>query len=120
MRNRRRQYAQACDPGHVCDLRSDLAKRLLREPAFGHILNRADVLKMAVLVLGPVSDNVQVLDRVVGHLEPELELHVAAGVTRSLNLFLERRSIFRMDSGTDQLQGHVRVTVKPENPIKLL
>src|SRR5262249_30857612 len=47
-------------------------QRLFRPLALCHILGRADVLQSAVLVSGLVSDYVQVLDRVVRHLEPVL------------------------------------------------
>ena len=52
VRDRRRQCAEARDPGHVCELRSGLAERLFRKPALRHILNRADVLQSTILVSG--------------------------------------------------------------------
>jgi hypothetical protein len=58
VRDRRRQCSKACDPGHVRELRPDLAECLFRESALRDVLNRADVFKITVLVSGPVSNNV--------------------------------------------------------------
>jgi hypothetical protein len=47
--------------------------------ALRHVLNRADVLQSTIPVSGPVTDHVQVLNRVVGHLQPVLVFKVACG-----------------------------------------
>ena len=67
VRDRRRQCSKARDPGHVCELRPDLAERLFRESALRHVLNRADVFKMTVLVSGPMSNNVEMFHSTAWH-----------------------------------------------------
>ena len=72
-----------------------------------HVLNCADVLTLTAIT-SAVGDDVYVLDRAVRHLQPDLELHIAAVSARSLDAFLERRQIFGVDSSTDDLKGRWR------------
>ena len=71
-----------------------------------HVLNRADVLQLTILVPGRMSDHVQVLDRVVGHLQPVLVFKVAAVASRPVDHVIQQLDVFRMDSSTDQLERH--------------
>ena len=57
VRDRRRQCSKARDPGHVRELRPDLAECLFRESALRDVLNRADVFKVTAFVSGPMSNN---------------------------------------------------------------
>ena len=71
-------------------------------------------------IVSAVGDDVYVLDRAVRHLQPDLELHIAAVSARSLNLFRERWQIFRVDSSPDHLKGHSHIPVNLEDAIQLL
>ena len=82
MRNRRRQYSEARHPGYVCEFRSDLRKRLFGEAPLCHVLNCADVLRFTAMGTA-VGDHVDVFDRAVGHLQPDLKLYIAAITARS-------------------------------------
>ena len=58
------QRTQCRDPRHMGELGAGPGQGLLGDLAFRHVLNRADVLQLTVTVSPPVSDHVQVLDRV--------------------------------------------------------
>ena len=47
-----------------------------------HVLNRADIFQLPIIVSDPVRDQVQVLDRTVRHQQPVLVLKVADRASR--------------------------------------
>ena len=96
-----------------------LPERLLRQSSCCHVLNGADVLQPAILIPRPVSNHVQVLDRLVRHLQPELIFKVAAGASCPLDHVMQQRDVFRVDSSADQLERHGHTLVKLENAIEL-
>ena len=67
---------KARDPGNVCEFRSCLAECLFRESALRYVLNRADVFQSPVLIAGPMSESVEILDRIVGHQQPVVVFEV--------------------------------------------
>jgi hypothetical protein len=67
-----------------------------------------------------VTDQVQILDRVVGHVQPVFVFKVAAGTSRPVDHVIQQRDIFRMYSTTDQLKRHRHMRVKLKNAIELL
>ena len=71
--------------GYARQFRASLAECLLAKPALGHILNRTDVFKAAIPVAGGVSDQVQVFDRTIGHLQAMVVFKVAAVAARPFN-----------------------------------
>ena len=77
-----------------------------RKPALGHILNRADVFKAAIPVAGRVSDQVQVFDRTIGHLQPMVVFKVAAVAARSFNHVEHQWHVIGVDTIADQLERH--------------
>ncbi len=104
----------------MCELRPGLAECLFRESALRHILNRADILQTAIPVSAPVSDQLQVLDGVVGHQQPLLAFEVGDAASRAFDHVIQQRDVFRMDSTTDQLERHAHADVKLEDAIELL
>src|SRR6266436_3083110 len=105
VRNRRRQRSKGRDAGNVCELRSDLTECVLRASASRHVLNRADVLDLTLLVPDRAADVVQVLDRAVWHKQPALEIQIEATLSL-LNMILEFREFVGMSSSTYQFEGH--------------
>ena len=120
MRDRCRQCSEARDSGHVCKLRSEFAERLFRESALRHVLNRADVLQLTILVSARVNNSVQVFDRVVVHLCPVVHLKVSAIASRPVDMLGNMSDVIRVEPRTESLHrdGHSRV--KPGNVINLL
>ena len=96
------------------ELRPDLAEGLVRESALRHVLHGADVLQLTIPVPRRVGDDMQVLDRAVGHLQPVLVLKVAAGASRPVDHVMHHREVFRMDASTDQVERHGHTVVKCE------
>ena len=120
VRDRRRQCAEARDPGHVRELRSGLAERLFRKPALASRPEpRRCIPARPFWSRARVSDHVQVLDRLIGHQQPVLVLEVTAAPP-AVDHFLERVDIFRMDPRNDQLERHGRGRIKFEDAIDLL
>ena len=106
--------------GYAREFRSSFAERLFREPGQGHILNCADVFKAPILVSGPVSDQVQVFDRTIGHLQPMIVFKVAAVASRSFNHVKHQWHVIGVDTIADQLERHADRRIKLENAIDLL
>src|SRR5450432_3314545 len=92
---------------------SGLCECLLRDSAFGYVLNRTDNLGPPIAVLGPMGDRAYVLDRTVWHPQPDLVIEgaVAAG-PRPLDLFRQQREVIRVDSRADPLKGHGGIAVQ--------
>src|SRR6267378_1721689 len=120
VRDRRRQRSKACDPCYVCQFRSDLPECLFRPPVLCHVLSRADVYQSTLSVSRSVTDQVQIFDRVVGHLQPVFVFKIATDASRPVDHVIQHRDIFRMDSTTDQFKRYRYIPVKLKNAIKLL
>src|SRR5450432_343148 len=99
---------------------SGLGECLLREPALGYVLNRADVLQPAILVLSRVSYQVQVLDRLVRHYKAVLVLKIAGGTLRPLYHVPKEGNVFRMDSTTDSFKRNEPARFEFEDAIELV
>jgi len=76
VRDRRRQRSKACDPCYVCQFRSDLPS-ISSTAVLCHVLSRADVYQSTLSVSRSVTDQVQIFDRVVGHLQPVFVFKIA-------------------------------------------
>ena len=62
VRDRGGQCAKRRDPCQMGELRSEPAERVFRKSTLRHVLNRADVLELTVVVLHPMGDDVHVVD----------------------------------------------------------
>jgi len=84
------------------------------------VLSRADVYQSTLSVSRSVTDQVQIFDRVVGHLQPVFVFKIATDASRPVDHVIQHRDIFRMDSTTDQFKRYRYIPVKLKNAIKLL
>jgi len=103
----------------VCEVRPGLGEGLFGEPALRHVLDRADIFQSTVPVPGRVSNQVHVLDRVVGHLQPVLVLEVAIPGLHPVDHFAQQVRILRMESRTDPFQRYRYIMVELINAIDL-
>jgi hypothetical protein len=101
-------------------LRSELAECVLREPAVRHVLDRTDVLELAILVSGAMGDQVQMLDRTVRHLQPVLVVQVAARSPRAVDHIVQQRHVFRMNARGHQLERHGYAWLELESAVRLI
>src|SRR5258708_1964497 len=103
VRDRRRQGSDARHAGCACELRSCLAEGLLCESVLRHILNRANAFESAIQISDHTSDCAQILAGAGWHAEADLVL-IAAAMSRQLQLLLQQRDVFWVDSGRDPFE----------------
>ena len=113
------KHAEARDPGDFASSDRAFPSASSDSRRAVTILNRTDVLQSTVLVSGPVSDHVQVLDRLVGHQQPVLTFKVVPAPRAALDYVIEQRDVFRVDPGSDQFGRHGHPGLKPENAVEL-
>ena len=99
---------------------SEPDSRFFRKSPLSHILNCPDIFELAVFVTGALSDQVQVLDREVDHLQPIFVIEIADAASCLFDHVTQQKSIFRMYSGGDQLESYRRARFKAEGAIELL
>ena len=76
------------------------------ESVLRRILNRADAFQSAIQISDHVSVCAQMLVGAVLHPQADLVLKVAATVSRQLQLLLQQRDVFWVDSGRDPIERH--------------
>src|SRR5258708_539751 len=72
------------------------------------------------MVLSSVSDQVQVLDRLVGEHDPMLVFEIAFATLRPCQHVSHQMQIFGMDPGADQIERYHCAGIELEDAVELL
>ncbi len=122
MCDRRRKHSEGRDSCNLRKFRSGPVESFFRHSARRYILNRCDVLQLAILVSDRMPDCMQISDRAVRHHQtvPPLKILAVGWCLVEHIRFLDQTDVFRMDSSSGQFERHGHADLKFVDAIELL